>query len=299
VVDRAAGAISHRAFRDLGDYLRPGDRLCLNNTRVVKARFFSDDGKIELLRLDILGERSWRCLVKPGKKMRPGAHVMVGGCQGRVLQTFDQDGSRLIQWETSAPDEERHGQLALPHYMARSPEAADEGRYQTVYADPAQAGAIAAPTAGLHFTPEMLAGLPHSFVTLHVGVGTFRPVQADLIKDHVMHSERYHLEPQVCAELTAAHRIIAVGTTVTRVLEHIAGRHGRLIPESGSTAIFITPGYQFKAIGALLTNFHLPKSTLLMLVSALAGRGLIMEAYAQAVRERYRFYSYGDCMLIL
>ncbi|MCU0797678.1 MAG: S-adenosylmethionine:tRNA ribosyltransferase-isomerase, partial [Akkermansiaceae bacterium] len=199
---------------------------------------------------------------------------------------------------------DEHGHLALPHYMNRGDEELDRDRYQTVYAR--EEGAIAAPTAGLHFTPEMLAGLDHAFLTLHVGVGTFRPVSAERPEDHVMHSERYRLGAETAARINRAGRVLAVGTTVTRVLEHLgataAGSEGRRLREcdqAGETDIFIHPPYRFRVIDALLTNFHLPESTLIMLVSALAGREKVLEAYREAVRERYRFYSYGDCMLVI
>jgi S-adenosylmethionine:tRNA ribosyltransferase-isomerase len=183
--------------------------------------------------------------------------------------------------------------------MGRTDDAADEERYQTAFARPDRAGAIAAPTAGLHFTPELLATIPHCFLTLHVGVGTFRPVKAERVADHVMHSEEYELAEESAVRMRSARRLVAVGTTVTRVLEHIAHTRGEIVAARGSTDIFIYPPFEFRAVGALLTNFHLPQSTLLMLVSAFAGRERILEAYAEAVRERYRFFSYGDCMLIL
>ncbi len=298
VVDRAAGTVSHRQFTDFPAFLRESDLVVLNDTKVVRARFFSDDGRVELLRLDRTGDGLWRCLVKPGKRMRPGAEVTVGGRRGVVEAVLEPDGSRLVRWDAE-PDDAVHGHLALPHYLGRADEAADDERYQTVFADPAKAGAIAAPTAGLHFTPELLATLPHAFVTLHVGVGTFKPVQAEKIADHVMHSERYEISPATAGRIAAARRVVAVGTTATRTLEHVAATHGKVVPGSGETAIFLRPGVDFRAVGALLTNFHLPKSTLLMLVSAFAGRELTRQAYAEAVAERYRFFSYGDCMLIV
>ena len=184
-------------------------------------------------------------------------------------------------------------------YIARPDEPADRERYQTVFADPARAGAIAAPTAGLHFTPELLAVVPHTFVTLEVGVGTFQPVRAEMVADHVMHAERYHLGPGAAGMIAAADRLVAVGTTVARVLEHVAHSQGGAVAGEGTTDIFIYPPFEFRAVGALLTNFHLPRSTLLMLVSAFAGSDLIRRAYAAAVEARYRFFSYGDCMLIV
>jgi S-adenosylmethionine:tRNA ribosyltransferase-isomerase len=272
----------------------------LNDTRVIPARVFSDDGKIELLCLDRLSPLEWRSLVRPGKKMRIGKTVSVGGITGMVTEVFE-NGDRLIRWEAPV-DLNEHGHLALPHYMNREDEVADRERYQTVFAK--EEGAIAAPTAGLHFTPEMLAALPHDFLTLHVGVGTFRPVQVDTPEEHVMHSERYLLRKETARRVNEAGRVVAVGTTVTRVLEHLARRGGeeqRVEEEDqqGETDIFIYPPYRFRAVGSLLTNFHLPESTLIMLVSAFAGRELVMEAYREAVRERYRFYSYGDCMLLV
>ncbi len=299
VIHRGTGVIEHRMFRDLPAYLAPDDLLVLNDTRVIPARVFSDDGKIELLCLDRPSPTEWRCLVRPGKKMRPGRTLTVGGITGTVVETFE-NGDRLIRWEGGI-DLDQHGHLALPHYMGRDDEPSDRERYQTVYAR--EEGAIAAPTAGLHFTPEMLAGFDHTFLTLHVGVGTFRPVSAERPEEHVMHSERYVLSKEAAGRINRAGRVVAVGTTVTRVLEHL-GRSDAVpkIPESeqrGETDIFIYPPYEFRVVDALLTNFHLPESTLIMLVSALAGRELVLKAYREAVRERYRFYSYGDCMLVL
>ncbi len=302
VIDRAKGTIEHKRFTDFESYLQADDLVVLNNTRVIPARVFSDDGGIELLCLDRLSPVEWRCLVRPGKKMKPGRTVQVGGITGKVIEVFE-NGDRLIRWE-SPVDLDAVGHLALPHYMGREDEIADRERYQTVFAK--EEGAIAAPTAGLHFTPELLARVPHDFLTLHVGVGTFRPVQADRPEDHVMHSERYALSASTAQKINAAGRVMAVGTTVTRVLETLGGLTvadcGLRIEEkdqSGETDIFLYPPYDFRVVGALLTNFHLPESTLIMLVSAFAGRELVMEAYRQAVAERYRFYSYGDCMLIV
>ena len=302
VVHRESGRIEHRMFRELPEFLRPEDLLVLNDTKVIPARVFSDDGGIELLCLDRPSPTLWRCLVKPGRKMRVGRTVEVGGVTGTVVEVFD-NGDRLVRWE-SPVDLDAHGHLALPHYMNRADEEFDRDRYQTVYAR--EEGAIAAPTAGLHFTPEMLAGLDHAFLTLHVGVGTFRPVSAEKPEDHVMHSERYALGGGTAARINRAGRVIAVGTTVTRVLEHLGavapGEDGGRLRETdqrGETDIFIHPPYRFRVIDALLTNFHLPESTLIMLVSAFAGRELVLEAYREAVREGYRFYSYGDCMLLI
>jgi S-adenosylmethionine:tRNA ribosyltransferase-isomerase len=299
VVHRESGVIEHRKFADFPEYLRGGDRLILNDTKVIPARVFSDDGKIELLCLDRLSPTEWRCLARPGKKMRVGRSVAVGGTTGNVVEVFE-NGDRLIRWD-AVVDLDRHGHLALPHYMNRDDEESDRDRYQTVFAR--EEGAIAAPTAGLHFTPELLEKIPHAFLTLHVGVGTFRPVSAEVLADHVMHSERYIVSKETAEKVNAASRVVAVGTTVTRVLEslRIADCGLRIGEEEhrGETAIFIHPPYEFGVVGGLLTNFHLPQSTLIMLVSAFAGRELVLEAYRQAVAERYRFYSYGDCMLLI
>jgi S-adenosylmethionine:tRNA ribosyltransferase-isomerase len=301
VIHRETGLIEHRAFAEFETFMRPDDLLILNDTRVIPARVFSDDGSIELLCLDRLSPLDWRCLVRPGKKMRPGRTVVVGGITGCVVEIFE-NGDRLIRWE-SLVDLDKHGHLALPHYMGRDDELSDRERYQTVYAK--EEGAIAAPTAGLHFTPELLEKLRHDFLTLHVGVGTFRPVQVERLEEHVMHSERYAVSEATVKRINAARRVVAVGTTVTRVLEAvrlpITDQGSRIAEKAyhGETDIFIHPPYLFGVVGGLLTNFHLPESTLIMLVSAFAGRELVLEAYAKAVEERYRFYSYGDCMLII
>jgi len=298
VVHRASGRIEHRMFREFPEFLQPDDLLVLNDTKVIPARLFSDDGAIELLCLDRLSPVDWRCLVKPGKRMKPGRTLVVAGITGTVMEVLE-NGDRLIRWEQPV-DLNEHGHLALPHYMGRDDEAADRERYQTVFAR--EEGAIAAPTAGLHFTPDMLEKISHAFLTLHVGVGTFRPVKAEVVSDHIMHSERYLVHAETARRVNAAGRVIAVGTTVTRVLEAIGRTDGQRLDETdraGETNIFIHPPYDFKVVGGLLTNFHLPQSTLIMLVSAFAGRELVMDAYREAVAERYRFYSYGDCMLLL
>jgi S-adenosylmethionine:tRNA ribosyltransferase-isomerase len=299
VVHRDTGRIEHRMFRDFPEYLKSGDRLVLNDTKVIPARVFSDDGKIELLCLDRLSPLEWRCLARPGKKMKTGRSVIVGGITGNVVEVFE-NGDRLVRWEKPV-DLNEHGHLALPHYMNREDEESDRDRYQTVFAR--EEGAIAAPTAGLHFTPELLQTLPHSFLTLHVGVGTFRPVSVDVITDHVMHSERYAITSETVRHINSAERVIAVGTTVTRVLESLRSDDPNFRIEEkdhqGSTDIFIYPPHRFGVIGGLLTNFHLPQSTLIMLVSAFAGQELVLEAYRKAVEQKYRFYSYGDCMLLI
>ncbi|MCH1510379.1 MAG: tRNA preQ1(34) S-adenosylmethionine ribosyltransferase-isomerase QueA [Akkermansiaceae bacterium] len=294
LVNRATGEITHHHFHEFTELLPPEHLLVLNDTKVIPARLFSNDEKIELVRTNATDPHHWWCLVRPGKRMKPGRTVKVGESTGTVLQA-NEKGERLIQWDTP-PDLEEHGHLALPHYMEREADKADRDRYQTVYAK--EDGAIAAPTAGLHFTPEVLANLDHTFLTLHVGVGTFRPVKVDDPSEHEMHSERYHLDAEAAAKINAAKKIAAVGTTVTRVLEHLA-RDREIAECAGETDIFIYPPYKFKAIDTLLTNFHLPCSTLMMLISAFASRELVLEAYAKAVEEKYRFYSYGDCMLIV
>ena len=295
VVHRDSGQIEHRQFTDFPCYLNPDDLVVLNDTRVIPARFLSGDGKRELLRVQTLSPTLWRCMVRPGKKFRLGDTMNLGDAIGTVT-AIEANGDRLIEW-TKPVDEENFGHLALPHYMERDEQPADRERYQTVYAN--KDGSIAAPTAGLHFTPEILASIPHTFITLHVGVGTFQPVRSERVADHVMHHEVYEISLTAAAAISAAKRVVAVGTTATRTLETVARDHGQIIPSQGSTDLFITPGFEFRKVGALLTNFHLPKSTLIMLVSAFAGRELILEAYRQAVEQHYRFYSYGDCMLIL
>ncbi len=298
VIHRETGKIEHRMFADFESLIEPEDLLVLNNTRVIPARLFSDDGRTELLCLDQISPTLWRCLAKPGKRMKVGRSVTIGEITGNVVEVFE-NGDRLIDWE-SPLDLHKHGHLALPHYMGRDDEAMDQERYQTVFSK--EEGAIAAPTAGLHFTPDMLDRIRHDFITLHVGVGTFRPVSVDHIKDHVMHSEKFSISDETAKRINRSGRTIAVGTTVTRVLESLAGEESRIAIEesqSGATDIFLHPPYQFKAIDALLTNFHLPESTLIMLVSAFAGRELTLEAYRQAVEKKYRFYSYGDCMMII
>lgn len=295
VVHRDSGLLEHRLFSDLPSFLRPDDLLVLNNTRVVPARFFSEDGGREVLRVDTLRPLLWRCMVRPGRKFRVGHQVRIGGSTGTVREILD-NGDRLIAWDRPV-DEEKHGHLALPHYMGRDDQPTDRERYQTVFAR--TSGAIAAPTAGLHFTPELLVRLPHAFVTLHVGVGTFQPVKVENVLEHKMHSERYEVSQETASRIAAAGRVVAVGTTSMRTLETVARDHGSIVAAAGNTDIFIYPGFQFRAVGAMLTNFHLPKSTLLMLVSAFAGKELVFKAYAEAIEQKYRFYSYGDCMLIL
>lgn len=294
VLDRAEGTIAHRRFVDLVEFVRQNELLVLNDTRVLPARRFSDDGTIEFLFLEQVDPRSWRCLVKPGRKMRPGATVVLNGTVGQVEKVYE-EGERLVRFE-SAIDPYRGGQIPLPPYLHRAADAEDAKRYQTVFAK--EPGAVASPTAGLHFTTEILARLPHAFVTLHVGAGTFRPVQSETIARHRMHSERFEITPAAAAAINAAEQILAVGTTSVRVLEAALGRNDRLVAQQGATDIFIHPPFSFRAVDRLLTNFHLPRSTLLMLVAAFAGREFVLRAYQEAVRDRYRFFSYGDCMFV-
>ncbi len=296
VVRRDGGSVEHRRFCDFPDLAR-GFLTVLNDTRVARARFFSNDGRTELLRLAEVEPLLWHCLAKPGKRLKPGTPVQIGASTG-VVESVRADGSRMIRFD-SAVDAQQHGHLALPHYMNRGDDAADAERYQTVFADAAREKAIAAPTAGLHFTPEILAGVEHVCVTLHVGVGTFQPVREERIADHVMHGEEYLISPSAAAAVNGAQNLLAVGTTVTRVLEHQFRQYGQALAGEGSTDIFIVPGFVFRRVNALLTNFHLPKSTLFMLVCAFGGMDVMRRAYAEAVAQRYRFYSYGDCMLIL
>jgi S-adenosylmethionine:tRNA ribosyltransferase-isomerase len=295
VVHRSEGRWEHRRIADLPEYIRPGDLAVFNDTRVIPARVYSDDGRLELLLLEAEGPATWRCLVKPGRKLRVGAEFKAGGVTGIVQEVFP-DGDRLIAFDAPL-DLQRVGELPLPPYMGRAAELEDKERYQTIYAR--EEGSVAAPTAGLHFTPELMASLPHAFVTLHVGTGTFRSVLTETLEDHPMHSERYDLPEVTALKINAAQRVLAIGTTTARVLESCALHGVPLKGASGRTDLFIKPPHTFRCIGALLTNFHLPKSTLLVLVSAFAGRELTLAAYAEAVRESYRFYSYGDCMLVI
>lgn len=312
LLDKKTGKTEHRIFKEITEYLHPGDCLVVNDTKVIPARLIGNkvgtDGKIEVLLLKRKEDNVWETLVKPGKKARPGAKISFGGgllC-AEVLDVVE-DGNRLIRFSYEGIFEEildQLGQMPLPPYITHQLE--DKNRYQTVYAK--HDGSAAAPTAGLHFTPELLddirkKGVKIAHVTLHVGLGTFRPVKVENILEHHMHSEYYVVEEDQAKLIneTKKHggRIIAVGTTSCRTLESATGADGVLKAGSGWTDIFIYPGYQFKLIDCLITNFHLPESTLLMLVSALAGREKIMAAYAEAVKERYRFFSFGDAMLVL
>ena len=312
VVPRSGGAFEHRHFRDLPEYLRPGDALVLNETRVMPARLMGHrevtGGGIEVLLLKRLDRDRWETLVKPGRKARPGQRIIFGdgSLVGTVLETTEV-GGRVIEFSYDGVFEEvldRLGQMPLPPYIHERLENPE--RYQTVYAK--ELGSAAAPTAGLHFTPELLErisamGVHVEKILLHVGLGTFRPVQVEDVERHKMHSEFYTVSPETAARLNQVReeggRIIAVGTTSVRTLETVTTEDGVVQPGQGWTDIFIYPGYRFKAVDAMVTNFHLPKSTLVMLVSAFAGRERILNAYAEAVRLRYRFFSFGDAMLIL
>ena len=311
VLDRKTGETEHRVFRDITEYLRPGDCLVVNNTKVIPARLLGvkeDTGAgIEILLLKRKADNVWETLVKPGKKARPGARIVFGDgiLKGEVLEVVD-EGNRLIRFEYEGIFEEildRLGQMPLPPYITH--QLKDKNRYQTVYAE--HDGSAAAPTAGLHFTPELLEeiqakGVRLAHVTLHVGLGTFRPVKVEDVSQHHMHSEYYVVEEEQARLINdtraAGGRVICVGTTSCRTLESAADEDGILRAGSGWTDIFIYPGYRFKIMDALITNFHLPESTLLMLVSAFADKEKIMKAYEEAVRQRYRFFSFGDAMFI-
>ena len=311
VLDKESGEIEHRTFRDIKEYLEPGDCLVINDTKVIPARLIGSkvgtNAKIEILLLKRKENDIWETLVKPGKKAKPGTKISFGEglLIGEVLDVVD-EGNRLIQFSYEGIFEEildQLGQMPLPPYITHQLE--DKNRYQTVYAK--HSGSAAAPTAGLHFTPELLeeikeSGVEIAHVTLHVGLGTFRPVKVENIQEHHMHSEFYRIEASEAEKINRAkregHRVICVGTTSCRTVESAAKPDGTLSECSGWTEIFIYPGYRFKVLDCLLTNFHLPESTLIMLVSALAGREHVLHAYEEAVKERYRFFSFGDAMLI-
>jgi S-adenosylmethionine:tRNA ribosyltransferase-isomerase len=295
VLHRDTQAIEHRQFRELKTFLQQGDLFVLNDTQVLPARRFSNDGAIEFLFLERLGPRRWKCLVNPGRKMPVGATAEIGNVILRV-EEITSDGERSVGLNADI-DLYSGGAMPLPPYIRRETDTDDAARYQTVFAH--TPGALAAPTAGLHFTPEILSEIPHIFVTLHVGTGTFLPVRAENIAEHRMHAERFSISHSAADRINEAERIAAVGTTVVRVLQAARREDGKLKAQEGITDIFIYPPYRFHAVDILLTNFHLPRSTLLMLVSAFAGHDFLLRAYQEAIRERYRFYSYGDCMLIL
>jgi S-adenosylmethionine:tRNA ribosyltransferase-isomerase len=300
VLNRAEQKIEHRQFRELKTFLLFGDLVVLNDTRVLPARRFSDDRAVEFLFLERLGPLLWKCMVKPGRRMRVGATTTIDNVCLRVEQ-ITAEGERIVAFERHV-DVYSAGSMPLPPYINRPSDETDAVRYQTIFAH--SAGALAAPTAGLHFTPEILSEIPHTFVTLHVGPGTFLPVRSENIAEHRMHAERFSISPETADEINNAQRVVAVGTTVVRVLETAAAKKviskdRHIAAQSGETDLFIYPPFTFRIVDALLTNFHLPRSTLLMLVSAFAGREFVLRAYEEAVLQRYRFYSYGDCMLIL
>lgn len=309
-MDKVSGEIEHKHFYDLPDYLRKGDCLVLNNSRVLPARLIgarSTGGSVELVLLRDLGEGRWECLSRPGRKTKPGTELQFGdGELTAVVEAVAEGGNRIVQFHFEGiflEVLERLGKMPLPPYIKE--ELQDSERYQTVYSK--ELGSAAAPTAGLHFTPELLEtiksrGVKVCYVTLHVGLGTFRPVKEDEIENHEMHSE-FCIVPEETAQAINetrenGGRIIAVGTTSRRTLESFADENGHMEPSAGWTDIFIYPGYRFKCVDALVTNFHLPESTLIMLVSALAGREHVLNAYKVAVEERYRFFSFGDAMFI-
>ena len=311
VLDKETGETSHHVFREIKDYLHPGDCLVINDTKVIPARLIGSkigtDAKIEILLLKRKEDNVWETLVKPGKKAKPGARISFGEglLIGEVIDVVE-EGNRLVRFTYDGIFEEildQLGQMPLPPYITHQLE--DKNRYQTVYAR--YEGSAAAPTAGLHFTQELLKeleekGIDIAYVTLHVGLGTFRPVKVDNILEHHMHSEFYQIEESEAEKINRAKekggRIICVGTTSCRTIESAADENGHLRAGSGWTDIFIYPGYKFKILDCLITNFHLPESTLLMLVSALAGREHVLAAYEEAVKERYRFFSFGDAMFI-
>ncbi len=310
VLDRKEQTIEHKHFKDVIDYLEPGDVLVRNNTKVIPARLYGKKetgAKVEFLLLNNMEKDIWECIVRPGNKLHVGAKVIFGDgiLKAEVLDTMP-GGTRKVRFHYEGIFNEildKIGLMPLPPYIHESLKEKD--RYQTVYAK--YDGSAAAPTAGLHFTPELLKkieekGIDIANVTLHVGIGTFRPVKEDTVEAHQMHSEHFYIKEEDCEKINKAkksgHRVIAVGTTSCRVLETIADDNGYVKPTEGDTQIFIYPGYKFRCLDALITNFHLPQSTLVMLVSALAGKDYIMKAYKEAVEQKYRFFSFGDAMLI-
>ncbi|MEO8502632.1 MAG: tRNA preQ1(34) S-adenosylmethionine ribosyltransferase-isomerase QueA [Acidobacteriota bacterium] len=315
LVLNARGADRNRAVADLPEILRPGDLLVVNDTRVIPARLFarraSTQSQVELLLVERHGLTEWDALAKPGKRARVGERLLLGGAGEKAVLQVEvlakaADGRHRVRFsEPIEPHLEELGHVPLPPYIKRSDDEADRERYQTVFSR--FDGAIAAPTAGLHFTPEILdaartRGIEICTITLHVGIGTFKPVTAELVHEHPMESERFEISADTATAIARTRalggRIVAVGTTVVRTLEAAALATGEISPASGRTDIFITPGFRFRAVNVLLTNFHLPRSTLLMLVSAFAGRERVLAAYNEAIRAGYRFYSYGDAMLV-
>ena len=311
VLDKESGRVEHHIFKDIIHYLEPGDCLVLNDTNVIPARLIGhkeDTGAaIEVLLLKHLEDGTWETLVKPGKKARPGARIVFGdGLLTAEVEDIMEEGNRKIRFEYEGVFEEildQLGEMPLPPYITHKLQ--DKNRYQTVYAK--YEGSAAAPTAGLHFTPELLdalekKGVKLAYVTLHVGLGTFRPVKEDNLLNHHMHTEYYQVSAEAAEMINSTkargNRVICVGTTSCRTIESAADEKGHLEESSGDTSIFIYPGYQFKVLDGLITNFHLPESTLVMLVSALAGREHVLAAYEEAIKERYRFFSFGDAMFI-
>lgn len=311
VLNKNNGRVSHKRFSDITEYLRKGDCLVLNNTKVIPARLLGvkeDTGAaVEVFLLKRLDANTWETLVKPGKKLKPGARVVFGGGLLRCeIKEVVQEGNRIVSFEYDGIWEEvldKLGEMPLPPYITHKLQ--DKNRYQTVYAK--FEGSAAAPTAGLHFTKELLKqiedmGVDIAYVTLHVGLGTFRPVKVDDVTEHHMHSEYYIVDQDAADKINRAkasgNRVICVGTTSCRTIESAADENGHIEPIQGDTSIFIYPGYKFKLLDCLITNFHLPESTLIMLVSALAGRENVLNAYKEAVNERYRFFSFGDAMFI-
>ncbi len=310
VLDRSSGEVTHKHFYDVIDYLQPGDCLVMNDSRVLPARLLGNrptGGAVEVLLLRDLGGNRWECLCKPGRKMQVGQEVNFGGEMTAIVREVREDGNRVVEFFYDGiflEVLERLGKMPLPPYIKA--ELADQERYQTVYSR--EVGSAAAPTAGLHFTTDLLEkirekGVQEAFVTLHVGLGTFRPVKAEEITQHHMHSELCMISGQTADILNQTRRnggrIICVGTTSCRTLESLVNADGSFEAKSRWTDIFIYPGYRFKAMDGLITNFHLPESTLVMLVSAFAGREHILNAYRTAVEEKYRFFSFGDAMLIV
>ena len=312
-MNRNSGTLTHNVFHQLTELLQPGDLLVLNNSKVLPARLIgqrNDEGAVcELLLLRQIRQDVWECLAKPGRKLRPGVTVSFGdgSLTATVLETLE-NGGKIVQFtyntQTLYEKLDEFGQMPLPPYIQSR--VSKESDYQTVYAK--ELGSAAAPTAGLHFTEELLEkleskGVKQTELTLHVGLGTFRPMQEEKVEDHIMHSEWYSISEEAAQAINETKerggRVIAVGTTSCRTLESVAARYGKIQPASGDTDIFITPGYEFKAIDGLITNFHLPESTLIMLVSAFCGYENTMNAYKVAVEEQYRFFSFGDAMLLL
>ena len=295
VLRRDKQAIGHRQFGELKSLLSSGDLLVLNDTRVLPARRFSNDGRTEFLFTQRLGSKRWKSLVRPGRKMRVGATAKIGKAILRVEEILP-DGERVVEL-TNDVDLYADGSMPLPPYIGRESDEEDKARYQTVFAQ--SPGALAAPTAGLHFTQQILSEVPHTFVTLDVGIGTFLPVRSENLAEHRMHAERFSISAEAANKINNARQIVAVGTTTVRTLEAAKNLSDKILPQEALTDIFIYPPYRFRAVDLMLTNFHLPRSTLLILVSAFAGREFLLRAYQEAIRERYRFYSYGDCMLII